>query len=85
MRKSLEKGPSDFRRNVTLWGIEGGSIAACPSHPSVLLQTPAGNAGGYKVIEQAWGEGHISSSAESAQELLDKVLAELPTICPECD
>ena len=84
-KKSLEKGRSDFRRKVTLWGIEGGSIKTCPLHPAVLLRSDTGPQGGYDVIEEAWAKGFISSDKKAGTDLLDKVLSELPEICPECN
>lgn len=85
MKKSLAKGRTDFRRRVTLWGIEGGSINPCPDHPSVLLRSELGPKGGYEVIQSAWARGLISADAQGAIDLLDKILKELPPSCPECN
>jgi len=83
-QKSLKKGQSDFRRNVTLWGIEGGSIRSCPEHPAILLKTGNGPQGGYDVIQVAWAKGFISSDKSAGTSLLDKILEDLPDVCPQC-
>lgn len=83
-RKTLEKGLSEFRQKVTLWGIEGGSIKTCMTHSEVLLRSDTGPQGGYDVIEEAWAKGFISSNAQAGTDLLDKILLELPEKCPEC-
>lgn len=83
--KSLTKGRDDFRRKVTLWGIEGGSIRTCPRDPSILLKSESGPQGGYDVIADAWSQGFISSDKSAGMDLLEKILSELPEKCADCD